>query len=405
MGGRMRHKLTALEIKNAGNGKLQDGGGLFLIKAGETGRWMYRFQLNKRRREMGLGSLSDVSLAAARKRRDHWAAVLATGKDPIDEKRRIEADEDAQRNRLDPTFKELAKIVFDAKKAGLRDEGKAGRWMSPIERHVFPMIGQKPVSQITASHIKDALAPIWKTKHDTAQKAMQRTRIILRGGKRMGMPCDHDISDTAEYMLGEVVHVSVPIPATPWQDIPALYQRLEGRGTAAACLQFMILTVVRSAGCRGARFSEIDGDVWVVPADRMKGRIGKVQDFNVPLSEAAIELVARLAEMSDDLLFPGLKTGKGISDTSLAKILNTLEEPGRPHGFRSSFRTWVQDNDVATFDVAETALAHRIGNVVERSYARSDLLYQRRILAEKWAQYVTGATAANVVDLKGRSIK
>jgi len=400
----MRNKLTVVAINNSGDGKLQDGGGLYLIKKGGSGRWIYRYQLQKRRREMGLGSLTDVSLAAARKSRDRWAAILASGLDPLDEKRRIEADTDAARNRRDPRFKDLAQTVFEAKRATLRGEGIAGRWMSPIKTHILPAIGNKPVSELTAHHIKDALSGIWTKKHVTARKALNRTRIILRGGKRMGMPCDPDIADTAEYLLGEYIHVSEPIKATPWQQIPNLFQALEGRGNAAACLQFMILTAVRSNGCRGARFAEIDGDTWTVPAERMKGRVGKIYDFAVPLSTPAILLVERLAEISDDLLFPGQATKKGVSDTALSKILNALKEPGRPHGFRTSFRTWVQDTDAATYDVAETALAHRLGNAVERSYARSDLLEPRRILAEKWGQFVTGASAT-VVDLKGRAIK
>lgn len=400
----MRNKLTAVAIKNAGDGKLQDGGGLYLIKKGASGRWIYRYQLQKRRREMGLGSLADVSLAAARKGRDSWAAILATGRDPLDEKRRIEADTDAVRNRVDPNFGDLAQTVFEAKKATLRGDGIAGRWMSPIVTHILPAIGNKPVSELTPQHIKDALSQIWTTKHVTAGKALNRTRIILRGGKRMGMPCDPDIADTAEYLLGEYIHVSEPIKATPWQEIPMLFQALEGRGNAAACLQYMILTVVRSNGCRGARFDEINGNTWTVPAGRMKGRVGKTHDFAVPLNAPALALVERLSQISDDLLFPGQATQNGVSDTALSKILNALKEPGRPHGFRTSFRTWVQDTDAATYDVAETALAHRLGNAVERSYARSDLLEPRRILAEKWGQFVTGASVA-VVDLQGRSIK
>lgn len=352
---------------------------------------------------MGLGSLTDVSLAAARKSRDGWAVILASGRDPIDEKRRIEADTDAARNRVDPRFKDLAQTVFEAKKATLRGAGIAGRWMSPVETHILPAIGNKPVSELTPQHIKDALSPIWTKKHVTAGKALNRTRIILRGGKRMGMPCDPDIADTAEYLLREYIHVSEPIKATPWQQIPELFQALEGRGNAAACLQFIILTVVRSNGCRGARFGEIDGNTWTVPAERMKGRVGKIYDFAVPLSAPALTLVERLSQISDDLLFPGQATKKGISDTALSKMLNALKERGRPHGFSTSFRTWVQDTDAATYDVAETALAHRLGNAVERSYARSDLLDQRRILAEKWGQFVTG-TSATIVDLQGRAI-
>ena len=133
----MRNKLTVVAINNSGDGKLQDGGGLYLIKKGGSGRWIYRYQLQKRRREMGLGSLTDVSLAAARKSRDRWAAILASGLDPLDDKRRIEADTDAARNRRDPRFKDLAQTVFEAKRATLRGEGIAGRWMSPIKTHIL----------------------------------------------------------------------------------------------------------------------------------------------------------------------------------------------------------------------------------------------------------------------------
>ncbi|MEH6834026.1 tyrosine-type recombinase/integrase [Falsihalocynthiibacter arcticus] len=400
----MRNKLTAVAIKNTGDGKLQDGAGLYLIKKANNGRWIFRYQLNKRRREMGLGSLDTVSLAAARKSRDKWAAMVSQGVDPIDEKRRIEDEAEKERSFSNPTFSQLTQIVFEAKKAGLRREGIAGRWTSPLDVHIIPLIGQKAVSDITVLHLKDALAPIWKKKHVTAQKALNRIRIVLRGGKRMGLNCDPDMADTAEYLLGEHIHVSEPIKATPWQEIPELFKALEGRGVAAACLQFMILTAVRSNGCRGARFSEIEGNTWTVPADRMKGRVGKTHDFAVPINQPALLIVEKMATFSEVFIFPGTATKNGISDTALAKTLNVLGEAGRPHGFRTSFRTWVQDNETATYDVAETALAHRTGNAIERSYARSDLLDQRRILMEKWAQFVTGESAA-IVDLQGRAIK
>lgn len=398
-----RNKLTAIAIKNAVSGKLQDGAGLYLIKSGATGRWIFRYQLLKRRREMGLGSFPTVSLADARKARDRAAAQIAAGTDPVDEKRRREALEKATRDRIDPTLTELTMMVFEAKKAGLKRDGIAGRWLSPLDIHVLPKLGHRRVSTLQADDFQSAIHSIWRTKHLTAEKAVQRLRIVLRNGKRMGMPCDPESIDIAQYMMGEVLHVGQPIAATSWQDIPKLFEDLNGKGTPGACLQFMILTAVRSAGCRGAQFSEIDGDTWTVPADRMKGKVGKVRDFAVPLSSPAQELITTMSRISETFVFPGRDQSKGISDTALAKTLNTLKELGRPHGFRTSFRTWVQDTEAASYDVTETALAHTVGNKVERSYARSDLLEPRRILAEKWGRFVTQSDAV-VVDLSGRAV-
>lgn len=190
-----------------------------------------------------------------------------------------------------------------------------------------------------------------------------------------------------------------PIAATPWQDIPALYQRLNKPSPTHFAIRFAILTCVRSAGVRKAMFDEIDGDVWTVPADRVKGAEGQVSAFRVPLSQAALRVVQDATEWRvSDYMFPGQSKG-AISDQALTKALNALGEVGRVHGFRTSFRTWAQDMDVS-YDVAETTLGHVIGGKIERTYARSDLLDQRRVLMEKWGAFVSGQPA-QVVKLRG----
>lgn len=397
----MRNKLTAVTIKKAGDGRLSDGGGLILIKKGDTGRWIYRYQLAGRRRDMGLGGYPTVTLAAARSARDDWAAMVARGVDPVDERQRQEAEEAAARNETDPTFAELTALVFEARKATLKGDGKAGRWMSPLDNHVLPKIGAKRASALTAVQVKEAIKPIWRTKHVTAARALQRIRLILEGGKRMGLRSDPDIVDAARYLLGEHLYTPTPIPATPWRDVPALYARLGDGGSVAECLRFMILTAVRMAGCRWARLTEVEGDVWTIPGERMKGPRGKTPDFAVPLSGPALSIAEDARQWSDDLMFPGMRPGRPITETALEKRLREMGEEGRPHGFRSSFRMWVQDTDPTKFEVAETALAHRVGTKVERSYARSDMIEQRRVMMNKWAAFVTGE-AADVVNISDR---
>ncbi len=393
-------RLTAIQIKNSPTGKLQDGGGLILDKTGAGGKWIWRYSIAGRRREMGLGAYPAVTLAAARGDRDKWAAVLQTGLDPITERtRRAEAERAALDNE-GPTLAELVEMVFEARKSSLRGEGTRGRWMSPLAMHVLPQLGKRRASKLHQTDIRDVIAPIWKTKHETAQKALTRLTIVFRQGKLAGLSVDPFTIEAARHLLGEVHQVATPIAATPWQDVPALFARLNTT-TAHLCLRLIILTAVRGDAARGIRLDEVNGPVWTVPADRIKGREGKVQPFRVPLSPAAIDLIeAAKPAAVDGCLFPARKRVAfgPLSANAIEKSLTALGEAGRPHGFRTSFRTWVQDTQAASYDVAETALGHIIGSTVERSYARSDLLDQRRVLMDKWAAFVTGE-AADVVHL------
>ena len=386
--GRERNRLTAIQVKNAGDGRFYDGGGLMLVRAGGTGKWVWRYSYLGRRRDMGLGPQSAITLAEARKMRDRWAAVLAKGDDPISVR---DAEREAARremDRQDPRFERMAQIVFEAKRDALRGGGTRGRWMSPIRLYMIPALGRKRMSAIHQSDIHAALKPIWRDKHPTAIKALNRTKIIFEQARLMGVDCDPFTVQAAKHMLGEVDHKVRHLEAMPWQEVPALFAKLAKPSAVNLCLRWCILTLVRSHGCRGARFEEIEGDIWTVPAARIKGRSAHVQDFRVPLSEAAQEILATAAEVSDDYLFPGLTRGH-VSDVALGNALRRAGASSTLHGFRTSFRTWVQDTDACTFEVAETVLGHRIGGTVERSYARSDLLERRRIAMQRWADFLT----------------
>ncbi len=387
---RAKNKLTAISIRAAPAGKLLDGGGLIFVKDDTGGKWIYRYTFAGKRREMGLGSGQAVTLAEARKARDKWATELLAGHDPISARERIRQAERDDMARTDPVFADVAQQVFAAMKATLRGDGERGRWFSPLRLHVIPKLGRKPISQITARDIADALRSIWKAKHPTAEKALQRTRIVFRQAKLMTMDCDPFTVDQAKHLLGQHHAESVGIVATPWQAIPALFAKLDRPESSYQALRFMILTCVRAESARGALFSEIDGDVWTVPADRIKGRQGRVAAFRVPLSPQAQAIVAAMRAVAvDGRIFPGYRSTP-ISQNALLKTMNAVGELGRPHGFRTSFRTYCQDTKACDWDVAETILGHRIGGKTERAYARSDMIDQRRAAMAVWGDFVAG---------------
>lgn len=389
-----RHRLTATAIRAAKPGTYQDGAGLMLLKREEGGSWVWRYQRDGRRRDMGLGRWPDLSLAEARKARDRWAEVLASGRDPIAEREREKAEALAAEAQADPTLAEAVDEAFAAIAVTLRDGGARGRWRSPLDTHVLPKLGSRRLSTLGAADLVDALRPIWRTRHPTAEKAVQRLGIVWRRQSLAGHVADAMMVDRARLLLGEVRHVAEPIRATPWQEVPALYARL-GLATTHLCLRLAILTATRSDAARGLRFSEVSGDVWTVPPERVKAREGKARPFRVPLVAEALEVLARAQEVTaGDVAFASI-TGRPVTTRGLEKALDDLGEPGRPHGFRTSFRTWAQDHPhLCSWEVAETALGHAVGGQVERSYARSDLLDQRRAAMEAWAAWVTTPPAA-----------
>lgn len=384
---RALHKLTATKVKAASPGKYSDGGGLWLHKRSDGGaQWVLRITVHGRRREMGLGRLSDVSLKEARLAAERWRVFAREGKDPIKERER----QKRAAAREDHTLRSVALEAFEARKAELKGDGKAGRWFSPLELHVLPKIGKVPVEELDQRDIKNALAPIWHEKADTARKAMNRLNITLRHAAAMGLDVDVQATDKAKALLGKSRHEARNIPSMPWQDVPAFYESLSDGTVTQLALRLLILTGLRSKPIRFCRLDQIDGDVWTVPAENMKARKGQEMEFRVPLSGEALKVIEQAKPFErDGFLFPSERRGV-ISDATMSRLMERRGLEERPHGFRSSFRTWCAEATNTPEQVAEAAMAHVTGSKVERAYRRTDYLEQRRPLMERWAAHVTG---------------
>ena len=124
-----------------------------------------------------------------------------------------------------------------------------------------------------------------------------------------------------------------------------------------------------------------------------------MSEFRVPLSTEAQKVIAKAKQfVRDGYLFAGVRRGV-ISDASMSRLMERRGMTERPHGFRSSLRTWLAECTNATEEVAETVLAHKVGSKVVRAYRRTDHFEERAILMERWAQHVCGVEAANVIDI------
>ena len=280
----------------------------------------------------------------------------------------------------------------------MKGDGKAGRWMSPLAIHVLPKLGKVPVTDLDQRDIRGCLTPIWHEKADTARKAINRLSIVMKHAAALGLDVDLQATEKAKALLGKSRHVAKNIPAMDWREVPGFYASLEEPTPTHLALRLLILTGTRSGPLRTIQLDQIEGDVWTIPAEAMKGRKGATTDFRVPLSDEALRVIdlAR-PHARNGFLFPSSRKGV-ISDMTLSRHMERRGLEERPHGFRTSLRTWLAETTDAPHEVAEAMLAHVVDSGVVRAYRRTDFLEQRAKLAARWADHLTGG-AGQVVKL------
>lgn len=372
-----------------------DGGGLYLqVKPSGSKSWILRTRVHGKVKYLGLGSAELVSLADARKRATELRAIARAGGDPT-----------AYRKREVLTFREAAQRVHVNLRPTWRSEGHALRWMRGLEIYAFPKLAERDLSTIGTHDILEVLSPIWSTRHDTAQRIKQRIAAVFQWAKGAGHYHGENPAVAVTEALPKIRVQVKHMIALPWQEVPGFVQELRTReAISAICLEFLILTAKRSGEVRAARWAEIDGDVWTIPAERMKTNTL----HRVPLSPPALALLDKVRGFDPVFIFPSpkkyLRKGasnnpSAMSDTVFKALFRRAgHDELTAHGFRTSFRTWAQDSAKADRDVAEACLAHTEGNAVVRAYARSDLLDRRRVLMDAWARYCVG-DAGQVVEL------
>lgn len=356
--------------------------------------WVFIWQKDGRRREMGLGGYPAVKLAAARKKAEATRTAISEGRDPIEEKRRPAV----------PTFAEASEMLCKELEPGWRHPSTAVLWRASIEAHCGDM-ADKLVSEIGTEDVLGALKPIWVTTHVTARRLRERIERILNFAKAKGWRTGENPAAWRGHLDHMLARRSRSAPrhlkALPYTEVAAFLRRLRAeRSATARLIELVVLTAVRSGEARLARWDEIDLDakLWTLPAERMK--VGK--PHVVPLSSSAVQVLTQLAEMRQSgMVFPGKKSGQPLSIGSPDRLSRAMKVQGSltVHGFRSAFRDWAGNETRFPREIAEEALAHAVGNAVERAYRRGSALEKRRQLMQAWADYVERHADAKVVQL------
>jgi len=389
-------RLTALKVSRAKlPGMYADGGGLYLQITEGGASWVYRYMLNGRAREMGLGPLALFGLQEARAKAQDARRLRHEGVDPIEHRRTARAQQQLDAAKA-VTFQQCAERYIASHRAGWRHAKHVEQWESSLQRLAFPVIGALPVQAINTALVMNVIEAIWDEKPETASRVRGRIESILDWAKARGYRTGENPARWKGHLKNLLpprskVRMVEHYAAMPYDQLPALMVELRVQdGIDARALEFTILTAARVSEAVGARWSEISGDVWTIPAERMKG--GK--PHRVPLSRRAMDLLKALPR-NGDLIFPGPKLGRALNINAPRKLLIDMGHSVTVHGFRSSFRDWVAERTSYPNHVAEAALAHAVADKVEKAYRRTDLFEKRRRLMADWAAWCSRPMSVN----------
>lgn len=366
-------------------GKYFDGHGLYL-RVDKTGGkfWIQRIMIGGKRCELGLGSVGFVTLADARLVAFENRKLARSGGDPLAERRSSKAV---------MTFEETAREVHRINLPTWKNPKHGDQFINTLATYAFPTMGGTRAPDVTSGDVLAVLQPIWLKKPETAKRVRQRIGTVMKWCIAKGWRRDNPV-DAVDKGLPKQTAKKQNRKSLPYDQVAACLQIVEGTSAGLStklCFEFLVLTCVRSNEAREARWSEIDmkAKVWEIPAERMK----MDRPHRIPLSSRALKVLERAGGLDDDLVFPGTKTGKPLSDATLLKLIRENGFDVDVHGFRTSFRTWAQEKTNFPREVAEAALAHLSGDAVERAYARSDLFEKRRKMMDAWAAYLAQDSA------------
>ena len=287
------------------------------------------------------------------------------------------------------TFSVVATDLIESLQPGWRNAKHGAQWTSTLKTHAASL-WDKPIETITTERVLDGLTPIWSTVPETASRVRARIERVLDAGKVEGLR----LGDNPTRWRGDL-EVLLPKrkiesrkrhPAMTYAALPTFMVALRKRpALSARALEFLILTAARTSEVLKAEWSEFDlaARLWTVPARRMK----TAEEHRVPLTDRAVEILEHVKFLGGDMPFK-------LSNMSMDMLLRRMDQDDYTvHGFRSSFRDWVGEETDFPREIAEAALAHQVGNAVERAYRRGDALEKRRGLMVAWEAFLTPPAA------------
>ncbi len=384
--------LTDTTIRNAKPRqkpyKLSDGGGLFLLVQPSGGKWWrYKYRYLGKEKLLALGAYPDVSLSEARKRHLRARTTLAEGQDPG------EAKKEAKRLvvlKSENTFEAIAREFIDSRKHKWVTSYTVAM-LARLERHVFPKLGNRPISEITAQEFLSVVRVVEKSGAlDMAMRLGQAAGQIFRYAVATGRADRNPIVDLRGALKPPVRKHMAYLKEHDLPEFLAKLDAYDGSFQTKLALKFLLLTFVRTTELRGAEWKEIDFDKaeWRIPPERMKMRDTHI----VPLSKQAAAVLKELQPLTGQsaFVFPNQhKTFGCMSENTMLYGLYRMgyHSKATGHGFRATASTILNENGFPP-SVIERQLAHAERNEVRAAYNHAEYLPERRKMMQWWADYL-----------------
>ncbi|MBA3671863.1 MAG: integrase arm-type DNA-binding domain-containing protein [Gemmatimonadaceae bacterium] len=379
--------------------RLFDGGGLYLEVAPSGGKWWrLKYRIGGREKRISLGVYGDVSLKAARAKRDEQRKVLATGVDPSNVKKALRI---ASAAGSDDSFEVVAREWLK-KYAARWTEDYRDEILGRLELNVFPWLGAKCVRDISAPEV---LATLRRIEERGANETAHRVRQISSQVFRYGIATGRTDRDVAANLRGALVPVTPTHLAalTKPDDVAKLLRAIDGYVGALvtrSALRLSPLVFLRPGELRLAPWTEFDLDnaEWNIPAERMKMGLPHL----VPLSTQAVEILRDLRPLTcrSRYVFPSVRSrDRAMSNNTINAALRSLgfsKEEMTGHGFRATARTILDEVLGFRPDIIEHQLAHKVKDPNGRAYNRTTYLPERRVMMQRWADYLNELRSGSV---------
>jgi integrase len=388
-------QLTDIVIKKlsqAGRHTDDQTKGLHLwVKVTGQKYWIFRYTHQTKRPSLCFGSYPDVGLRQAREKAIEARNQINKGLDPLQEKK---AAKSVPKPSAAPRFKEFALAYIETMRPKWRNQKHGDQWVATVTNYAFPVIGAMDLDKIETHHILEILTPIWHQKSETAARLRGRLERILsaaitrklRTGANPALWKGHLENLLPTQRTSEKHH-----EALPYNEIPEFIAKLRNAdGLSALALEFAILNASRTGEVLSGLRSEVQGNVWTIPGSRMKAG----QTHQVPLCQRSLDLLLVAQSQDPDSKYLFSRNSKPLSNMAMLMMVRRMKAGLTVHGFRSTFRDWVSEETDHSPEVAEMALAHTIGNKVEKAYRRGNLLERRRRLMQDWEDYCLSTTTA-----------
>ena len=383
-----RFRITDLFVRTARPGRYADGDCLYLyVKPTRARSWVVRAQFDGRRRDFGLGGYPQVSLADARRRAAQIVDVIRAGGDPRADARR----------RSVPLVRDFVETVIEDRRPTWTSSQTEYSWRHSFATHVFPVVGDRRVSDVTLDDLRGIVAPLWRGRGSRGDVLRQRLDYVMRIAIAHKHRSDNPAAQL-QVLLRKVKRQTSHRVSLPHAEVADAMRRVQASDVDEAVrllVVFVVLTAARFSEAAHLPWSELNfrSALWTAPLERMKGRC----EHRVPLSRQALAVLnrARALARSDSVVFvrrgPGARFVSNHAANKFLRALGLRDEGGRfvtMHGFRTTYRVWAMEMTSVSSEISEASLAHQNPDETVRAYARSDLLDPRRGHMQRWADYV-----------------